>query len=72
MVGDGELQVELDLGRETVRKGLLDFGGRRLARLDRWQAERGVGVLPLSTAEDPALQMQRLLGGLARPRRRRP
>jgi uncharacterized protein (DUF58 family) len=70
VVGDGELQVELDLGRETVRKGLLDFGGHRLARISRWQSERGVAVLPLSTAEDPALQMQRLLGGLARPRRR--
>jgi uncharacterized protein (DUF58 family) len=69
VVGDGELQVELDLGRETVRKGLLDFGGQRLARVFRWQAERGVAVLPLSTAEEPALQMRRLLGGLARPRR---
>jgi uncharacterized protein (DUF58 family) len=72
VVGDGELQLELDLGRETVRRGLREFGDRRLARLDRWQAERAVAVLPLSTAEDPALQMQRLLGGLARPRRRRP
>jgi uncharacterized protein (DUF58 family) len=69
VVGDGELQVELDLGRETVRKRLLDFGGQRLARVSRWQAERGVAVLPLSTAEDPALQMRRLLGGLSRPRR---
>lgn len=72
VVGDGELQLELDLGRETVRQGLREFGGRRLARLSRWQAERAVAVLPLSTAEDPALQMQRLLGGLARPKRRRP
>ena len=71
VVGDGELQVELDLGRETVRRGLLDMGGRRLSRVSRWQAERGVAVLPLSTGEDPALQMRRLLGGLARPRRSR-
>ena len=68
VVGDGELQVELDLGRETVRRGLLGMGGRRLERVRRWQAERGVAVLPLSTGEDPALQMRRLLGGLARPR----
>lgn len=72
VVGDGGLQVELDLGRETVRQGLLEFGGHRLARVSRWQAERAVAVLPLSTAEDPALQMQRLLGGLARPKRRLP
>jgi len=71
VVGDGELQVELDLGRETTRKGLLELGGRRLARVSRWQAERGVAVLPLSTGEDPAIQMRRLLGGLARPRRPR-
>jgi uncharacterized protein (DUF58 family) len=69
VVGDGELQVELDLGRETVREGLQAFGGERLARVSRWQAERGVAVVPLSTAEDPALQLRRLLGGLARPRR---
>ena len=69
VVGNGELQVELDLGRETVRTGLLELGGSRLARVRRWQAERGVAVLPLSTGEDPALQMRQLLGGLARPRR---
>jgi uncharacterized protein (DUF58 family) len=68
VVGDGELQVELDLGRETVRTGLLELGGRRLERVRRWQAEKGVAVMPLSTAEDPALQVRRLLGGLARPR----
>ncbi len=71
VVGDGELQVELDLGRETVRRGLLDLGGRLLSRVGRWQAEKGVAVLPLSTGEDPAQQMRRLLGGLARPRRSR-
>ena len=34
VVGDGELQLELDLGRDTVRRGLREFGGRRLARLE--------------------------------------
>jgi uncharacterized protein (DUF58 family) len=72
VVGDGELQVELDLARETVRKGIRELGGERLGRVSRWQVERGVAVLPLSTAEDPALQMRRLLGGLARPRRPTP
>ena len=38
-------------------------------RLAGWQNEVGVAVLPLSTAEDPVLQLQRLLGGLASPRR---
>ncbi len=68
VVGDGELQVELDLGSEATRRSLLDFGGRRLERMKRWQAERGVAVLPLSTSENPALQMRQLLGGLSRPR----
>ena len=69
VVGDGELQVELDLGRETVRHGIREFSDQRLGRVTRWQAERGIAVLPLTTAEDPALQMRRLLGGLAQPRR---
>lgn len=69
VVGNGELQVELDFGQEMVRRGLLASGGRRLDRLAGWQNELGVAVLPLSTAEDPVLQLQRLLGGLASPRR---
>ena len=68
-VANGELQVELDFGQEMVRRGLLASGGRRLDRLAGWQNELGVAVLPLSTAEDPVLQLQRLLGGLASPRR---
>ena len=69
VVSDGELQVELDLTLGTVRRKLRAFSDARLTRVTRWQAERGIGVMPLTTAEDPALQMRRLLGGLARPRR---
>jgi len=69
VVGDGALQVELDLGRDTVRQGLETFSDRRLARVHRWQRERGVGVLPVTTAEDTAMQIRRFLGGLAVPQR---
>jgi uncharacterized protein (DUF58 family) len=62
VVGDGELQVELDLGQGRVRRQLLDAGESRLAPILAWQRELGVPVLPLSTAEDSAAQVRRLLG----------
>ena len=69
VVSDGELQVELDVGQESVRKKMLEFSDRRLGEIMRWQAELGVGVLPLTTAEEPVAQVRRLLGNIPRPRR---
>ena len=70
VVAEGELQVELDLGTEQVRSRMLELADTRLSRVLRWTKERGVPVLPLSTAEDVPLQLQRLLGADPRPRRR--
>jgi uncharacterized protein (DUF58 family) len=63
VVSEGELQVEIDLGTEQVRKSMVEQSGRRLGRILAWSSERGVPVLPLTTAEDTADQVRRLLGG---------
>ena len=63
VVSEGELQVEMDLGSEQARTRLLDLADKRLSRVLRWATERGVPVLPLTTAEDVPEQVRRLLGG---------
>jgi uncharacterized protein (DUF58 family) len=68
VVTEGELQVEVDLGTEPVRSKMLALADKRLSRVLRWPQERGVPVLPLTTAEDVPEQVRRLLG--VRPGRR--
>jgi uncharacterized protein (DUF58 family) len=71
VVTEGELQVELELGTEQVRSRMLEMADRRLSRVLRWPQERGVPVLPLTTAEDVPDQVRRLLGVAPRPGRAR-
>jgi uncharacterized protein (DUF58 family) len=61
-VTDGELQIMLDVGRDSVRRSLRDATEERLRDVLSWSREIGVPVLPLSAAEEPAAQLQRLLG----------
>jgi uncharacterized protein (DUF58 family) len=70
VVSDGELQIELQLGQEKVRKNILDESRRRMGVVLSWQRELGVPVLPLSTGEDVPQQVRRLLGQVAALRRR--
>ncbi|WP_414719210.1 DUF58 domain-containing protein [Variovorax sp.] len=62
VVSDGELQVELGLGRDAVRRGIAGFVDARSRELFEWRHTIGVPVLPLSAAEETAPQMRRLLG----------
>ncbi len=71
VVSDGELQVELGLGRGRTRKALADFAGARGREILAWQKEIGVPVLPLSAAEETAPQIRKLLGQVAWRQRRR-
>jgi uncharacterized protein (DUF58 family) len=70
VVSNGELQVELQLGQEKVRKSILEASDRRMRAILSWQHELGVPVLPLSTAEDVGQQVRHLLGQVAALRRR--
>lgn len=71
VMGDGALQVEVDVGRAPVRTKMLDITGGRLRRVLAWQDELGVGVLPLTTTECAAEQIRQRLGALPRAGRRR-
>ena len=68
VVGDGELQVELDFADAKVRENLASVGGDRLGRLLDWQRQLDAAILPVSAGEATAPQLLRLFG--APPRRR--
>src|SRR5215467_14310334 len=61
-VTDGELQIQLEVGRDSVRKSLSQVTRDRLKSVFAWTDELGVPVLPLSAAEETAAQLRRLLG----------
>ncbi|MBR0819882.1 DUF58 domain-containing protein [Bradyrhizobium liaoningense] len=63
-VTDGELQIRLEVGRDSVRKSILRATEERLRDVFVWTTELGIPVLPLSAAEDIAMQLRRLLGGM--------
>jgi uncharacterized protein (DUF58 family) len=63
-VTDGELQIQLEVGRDSVRKSIAEATEARLSGVFAWTRELGVPVLPLSAAEETAPQLRRLLGAL--------
>ena len=70
VVSNGELQIELQLGVEKVRKDIINASDQRMKPILAWQHELGVPVLPLSTGDDVSQQAQHLLGHIARRGRR--
>lgn len=62
VVGDGELQIEVDFGKGASRRRMLDYAKGRLASVLAWREQIGVPVLPISTAEPVVDQVRRLLG----------
>jgi len=64
IVTDGELQIELEVGRASVRKSIEQATEARLGRVFAWTHELGIPVLPLSAAEETAPQLRRLLGAM--------
>jgi len=70
VVSDGELQVELNVGKALTRRRLAEMADRRLASVMAWQEELGIPVMPVSTAEDSLDQVRTLLGRAAGTRRR--
>jgi uncharacterized protein (DUF58 family) len=63
-VTDGELQIQLEVGRDSVRKSIAEATEARLSGVFAWTRELGVPVLPLSAAEETAPQLRRLLGAM--------
>jgi uncharacterized protein (DUF58 family) len=65
IIGDGQMQAEIDLGSEATRAAVGGFTRERLARIHRWQKEINLSVLPLSSGEETLPQIRRLMGQLA-------
>lgn len=61
-VTDGQAQLALDLGHAASRDRVLEMSRQRLADVLSWDRELGIPVLPISTADDPVLQVRALLG----------
>ena len=62
VVSNGEIQVEIDFGKGSTRRRLMDMADDRLASVMAWQPDLAVPVLPLSTGEDVMEQARRLMG----------
>lgn len=63
IVSDGELQAQINVGDETVRRRLAEYSSGRLKSLFDFSGKYGVPVVPLTTAEETLPQLVRLLGG---------
>lgn len=68
IVSDGELQVQINAGDDTVRSRLQEFSSGRLTTLLSFSRKYGIPVVPLSAAQETLPQLISLLGGLRRPR----
>ncbi len=66
VVSDGELQLELDTEKGSVRERMIDVGDRRMKSIVKWWEELAVPVAPLTTDRDPVEQIQELLGYASR------
>lgn len=62
VVSDGALQAEINTGNPDIHDRLTEMAQGRLQEILNWQKNVGVPVLPLNTAEDSILQMQKLFG----------
>ena len=69
IVGDGELQAEVDFDDAGVRESLEGFSAGRLDRVLDWQQEINLSVLPLSAGQETLPQLRKLMGAGAPVRR---
>ena len=69
IIGNSDMQAELDLGSASTREAVDAYSRDRIARINRWQQEINLSVLPLSAGEETLPQIRQLMGRLA-PRRR--
>jgi uncharacterized protein (DUF58 family) len=70
VVSDGELQFELDIGKASTRRRVVEMADRRLASVMAWQEKLAVPVMPISAGEDSLDQVRTLLGRVAEASRR--
>ncbi|MFT5041265.1 MAG: hypothetical protein ACI8TX_002237 [Hyphomicrobiaceae bacterium] len=69
VIGDSQMQAEVNLGASGTRDALTAFSRARLDRIHQWQNEINLSVLPLSAGEETVSQIRQHMGRLS-PRRR--
>ena len=69
ILGDGEMQAEVDFGDSSITEAMQGLGSARLDRILRWQNEINLSVLPLSAGEETLPQLRKLLGAGVATRR---
>ena len=69
VIGDSQMQAEVNLGAAGTREALTAFSRARLDRIRQWQNEINLSVLSLSAGEETLPQIRQQMGRLA-PRRR--
>jgi uncharacterized protein (DUF58 family) len=69
VVSDGNLQAQLDLGKEATRHSVEQLLTNRLDQIIEWQQQINLSVFPISAAENTLQQVRQLLSRGA-PRRR--
>ncbi len=62
VIGDHALQADLDLGSASVHEAVTRYNTERLERIENWQKEINLSVLPLSAGEETLPQVRRLMG----------
>jgi uncharacterized protein (DUF58 family) len=65
IIGDGEMQAEIDLGSASVRDAVTRATRERLEKIHLWQTSINLSVLPLSAGEETLPQIRKLMGQLA-------
>ena len=69
VIGNSDMQAELDLGSASTREAVDAYSRDRIARIYKWQQEINLSVLPLSAGEETLPQIRQLMGRLAPQRR---
>jgi uncharacterized protein (DUF58 family) len=62
VISDGNFQLEVDTTRGKVQKEFAEIFDQGLQDTKAWLSKRGIPILPISTSEDVASQIRRILG----------
>lgn len=69
VLGDAQMQAEIDLGSEDIREKIIAQSSNRLKRILNWQREINLSVLPLSSGLDTLSQLRTLMASRSPQRR---
>jgi uncharacterized protein (DUF58 family) len=69
VIGDSQMQAEIDLQSESIISAVSDYSRQRLQTIYDWQQSIRLSVLPLSAGEETLPQVRSLMGQVAARRK---